>query len=171
MRSDLSETVSPSHVRHLRHRVCIATIESELPVRRSCFPLGETLPLYEGTTGKAMLAFLPEAEILEILSWAKSDGRDVESQSKHQLDRVRDAGVLFAVDDRTASVGGMSVPVFAATGIAGAMTVSGPSDRFGLKEMAAAAPRARRACQELSAALGYAREFPGGKEERSSVAP
>ncbi len=155
---ETSETVS-LHIRHLRHRVCIDTIESNLPVRR-VVPLGETLPLYAGTTSKVMLAFLSEDEITDILSWAASEGQDTKPIAS-KLSEVREVGYLGAVGDRTAAVGGLSAPLFSASGITGAITVSGPGDRFGLPEMEEVAPFLREACAELSGALGYVGTQPG----------
>ncbi len=155
---ETSETVS-LHIRHLRHRVCIDSIESNLPVRR-VVPLGETLPLYAGTTSKVMLAFLPEDEISDVLSWAGSEGWDTKPISI-RLVEAREAGYLCAVGDRTAGVGGLSAPVFSAAGVTGAITVSGPGDRFDVPAMQAAAPFLRDACAELSSALGHLGAQPG----------
>ena len=65
------------------------------------------------------------------------------------------------MSDRTPGVGGLTVPVFTAAGIAAAMTVSGPSSRFGMAQMSACAPAVMRECAALSRALGYGEEIPG----------
>lgn len=155
---ETSETVS-LHIRHLRQRVCIATVESPLPVRR-VVPLGETLPLWAGTSGKMMLAFMGDDEVAEILEAAAEEGADPAS-IRDQIASGRRAGGLWAVSDRTPGVGGLTVPVFTAAGIAAAMTVSGPSSRFGMAQMSACAPAVMRECAALSRALGYGEEIPG----------
>ena len=164
---ETSETVS-LHIRHIRHRVCVDSIQSNLPVRR-VVPMGETLPLYAGTTSKVMLAFLDDEEITEILSWASSEGQDTKPIAA-RLQQVRDDGYLCAVGDRNVGVGGLSAPVFSPTGVTGAITVSGPSDRFDIPAMEAAAPFLRLACAELSEALGrVAGTQPGVEPEPIAV--
>ena len=154
-----SETVS-LHMRHLRQRICIATVESTLPLRRAV-PLGETLPLYAGTTGKAILAFLPDREVADILEWAASEGHDPKP-IQHQLQHVREHGYLALVGDRNVGVGGMSVPVFAAGGIAGAITVSGPGVRFTAETMEQTAPFLIKTAGELATTLGHLGPIPAG---------
>jgi DNA-binding IclR family transcriptional regulator len=56
------ETVT-AHVRNGRQRVCVDVAEGRHQIRR-VVPLGETLPLYAGPTGKAILAFVPPVELV-----------------------------------------------------------------------------------------------------------
>jgi len=146
------ETVS-LHVRYQDRRICVDALESKHPIRR-VVPLGETLPLYAGPSGKAILAFVPDAEADEILAEAERNGQDP-GAIREQLRTCRNDGVLSAVGDRTPGVGGLSAPVFDATSVAGAITVSGPADRFGKQAMNAVAAQVRDECAALSAALGH----------------
>lgn len=144
------ETVA-LHLRDRRHRVCISVVEGRHPIRR-VVPLGERLPLYAGPTGKVILAWLPEPERMTIVEWAADQGQPVPG---YQLDAVRTSGYMAAVGDRVAGVGGLSVPLFDASDVVGAVTVSGPGDRWSQQAMEQAAPLVVEQGGALSLALGH----------------
>ncbi len=147
---ETSETVG-LHIRYRRFRVCIDVIEGRLPIRR-VVPLGETLPLYAGPTGKVIVANLSEPERSRMLAWARDEGEEIR---QGLLEEIRQKGYFAAVGDRTRGVGGLSVPVFEFTGVTGAITVSGPGDRWNQAAMEAAAPLVKGQCEALSQALGW----------------
>jgi DNA-binding IclR family transcriptional regulator len=103
------------------------------------------------------MAFLPDEEVVELLDAASDEGDDVDLIS-HQLDVVRASGYLACIGDFVPGVGSISVPVFSSSGIAGALTVSGPADRFTLEAIEAVAPDVVHECAMLSMALGHIRE-------------
>ena len=150
---ETAETVT-LHIRHLRQRICIESVEGHLPIRR-VVPIGETLPLYAGPTGKVMLAFLTPTEAHPILEWAVTEGQN-HDMLLELLTKGRSQGYLALVGDREPGVGGLSVPIFSTSGLAGAITVSGPAERWSTIAMVAAAPFVRTECAALSAALGGA---------------
>ena len=158
-----SETVS-LYVRDRQHRICIAVVEG-LHRMRWVVPVGDRQPLYVGLTGKAILAFLPEPEIAELLGAAEREGND-RAQIEAQLARVRATGFLAGVGDRVAGVGGLSAPVFDASGVAAALTISGPGDRFtkAVAEETSAAVVEEAAA--ISAALGAAPALAAGGDGR-----
>jgi IclR family KDG regulon transcriptional repressor len=158
-----AETVS-LHVPHLLTRVCIDGIESSLPVRR-VVPFGQSLPVYVGPTGKAMLAWFPAEQVSAALREAANLGLDT-SRIREHLDLVRRDGYLGVVDDRLPGVGGLSVPIFGVDGIAGVITVSGPSYRFDMAAMSAIAARVVAECRDLSQLLGHS-----GAGDQSLAAP
>jgi DNA-binding IclR family transcriptional regulator len=147
-----TETIT-LHVRHQRRRVCIEVIEGRHSVRR-VVPLGETLPLYTGLSGQVILAHLPDDERSEILAEAEQAGESRQRILDH-LALVRSRGHLAVVGERTQGVGALSVPIFDASGVAAALTVSGPAMRWGQSAMEAVAPLVKRECQAMSAALGW----------------
>lgn len=148
-----SETVS-LYVRDRQHRICVAVVEGPHPMRW-VVPVGDRQPLFVGLTGKAILAFLPEAEVAASLDAAERDGAD-RARIESQLDRVRKTGFLAEVGDRMAGVGGLSVPVFDPAGVAAAVTISGPDDRFTSEAAERAAPAVIEEAAAISAALGAA---------------
>ena len=153
LRALTSETVS-LYVRDDRHRICVAVVEGLHPMRW-VVPVGDRQPLSVGLTGKVILAFLPEAEIAAVLDSAGRDGV-YRARIASQLERVREAGFLAEVGDRMAGVGGLSVPVFDASGVAAALTISGPADRFTRDVAEQAAPAVVDEGAAISAALGAA---------------
>jgi len=153
LRTLTSETVS-LYVHDRRHRVCVAVLEGPHPMRWAV-PVGDRQPLYVGLTGKAILAHLPEAEIDDILAAAERAGAD-RARIESQLEQVRATGCLGGVDDRVAGVGGLSVPIFDTSGVAAALTISGPSDRFPGHAAEGIAPAVLEEGAAISAALGAA---------------
>jgi IclR family acetate operon transcriptional repressor len=151
LRALTSETVS-LYVRDGRHRICVAVVEGLHPMRW-VVPVGDRQPLFVGLTGKAILAFLVEPEIAAVLDAAERDGAD-RARIESQLARVRETGFLAEVGDRMAGVGGLSVPVFDASGVAAALTISGPGDRFTEVEAERAAAAVLEESAGISAALG-----------------
>lgn len=146
-----SETVS-LHIRQKYQRVCIDVVESQLPVKR-VVPIGETLPLYAGPTGKVMLAFLPEGERLLVLDQAALAGVALD-QLKRQLEEIRAVYHMSAVGDRIAEVGALSVPVFDSSGPVATVTVSGPASRFSRRRMKQVAPWVIAQVDGITAAVG-----------------
>jgi IclR family acetate operon transcriptional repressor len=158
LRALTSETVS-LYVRDRQHRICVAVVEGLHPMRW-VVPVGDRQPLSVGLTGKAILAFLPATEIAAVLDAAERDGAD-RARIESQLERVRQAGFLAEVGDRVAGVGGLSVPVFDAAGVAAALTISGPGDRFTGEAAEQAAPAVLEEGAAISAALGAAPTLAG----------
>jgi IclR family KDG regulon transcriptional repressor len=150
-----SETVS-LYIRDDLHRICIDSVDGPQPVRR-IVPIGERWPLYAGTTGKTMLAFMRPSTIEAALEAASADGRDVPAIER-DLAEAREKGYLVRVGDRISGVGGLSFPVFDGAGVLAVVTTSGPSERFSEKEMEDAAPFVARECEELSIVLGHVKE-------------
>lgn len=155
--ADATGETAALHLRDRRHRVCIGVVEGRHPIRR-VVPLGERLPLYAGPSGKVILAWLPEPERAAIVAWAADQGQPT---AGYQLDDIRARGYMAAVGDRVAGVGGLSVPLFDASDVVGAVTVSGPSDRWSQQAMEHAAPLVVEQCDALSAALGHGAAFTG----------
>jgi IclR family acetate operon transcriptional repressor len=147
-----SETVS-LHVRHARHRVSVASVEGIHPIRW-VVPLGETLPLYVGLSGRVILAHLPPDEIADVLRWAAGEGVDT-AAVEEALQRVRAQGYLADVGARIAGLGGLSVPVFDASGVVAALTISGPGERFSREVAESVAVHAMRESRQISEALGH----------------
>lgn len=146
------ETVS-LQLRDGRYRVCVDVIESKHELRR-VIPLGQTLPLHDGPTGKAILAFLRLEDAEDVLRWAAGEGQDVASV-RAKLKRVRQHGYIAVVGDRQPGLSGLSVPLFDSTGVIGAVTVSGPSGRWNLPAMQAVAPLVIAECAAWSQTLGH----------------
>jgi len=127
LRDRIGETVS-IHLLVGRSRVCIDGNESPHEVRRA-LTLGEALPIYLGPSSKAIMAFLPEHELLEALQQAREAGIDV-GQLERQLAALRQQKYLSVSGDRTPSVGAISAPIFDSRGVTASLTAAGPIDRW-----------------------------------------
>jgi IclR family acetate operon transcriptional repressor len=140
------------YLRNGRHCICVDVVESAQPIRR-VVPIGETLPLYGGPTGMAILAFLDELEAAEIVAWAVEQGES-EMLLARSLRSARECGFLATDDEPGVEVGEVCVPVFDAAGVVGGVSVSGPGSRLTEERMATLAERVRAACDDISRALG-----------------
>ena len=150
LRAATGETVT-LHVRVADAFVCIDGLEGTSPIRRAV-PLGETIPLHVGSTGKAILAFLAPAEIERQLGAAAAAGADVPAL-RSELAAVRSERFRAAVGDRVAGAGAIAAPLFDGTTAYGAVSISGPADRWDLRRMRAAAPLLTAATDEMSTLL------------------
>lgn len=151
LNAETEETIS-LYVRDRRYRVCVAVAEALQPMRW-VVEVGDRQPLHVGLTGKAILAFRPQPEIDEILDWAEHDGVD-RKKIVRLLERMRSDGYLAEVGDRVPGVTGLSVPIFDSSGVAAALTISGPSHRFSKKVAEGTANAVLRETAAISAALG-----------------
>ncbi len=149
-----SETAS-LHIRSDLSRICIDTIEGYHAIRR-VVSIGQSIPLHAGTTGKAITAFLAPDDCKRVLDAAETSGIDRVTLAA-ELAHVREIGFCAAVGDRISGVGGLSIPIFDQSGVVGAMTISGPGDRWNMAAMEQATPEALRQVSRLSAELGYVR--------------
>jgi DNA-binding IclR family transcriptional regulator len=146
------ETVS-FHIRGGAQRVCIDVVEGVHAIRR-VIPIGETLPLFVGETGRVLLSDLPKPELQTFLSAAEATGMDTALLRK-DIERVRRQGYIIGVGIRTAGVGSISVPVYGPGGILGAMTISGPADRWSTDVMQAAVPHILKEIRPVMEELDY----------------
>lgn len=145
------ETVS-LHLRIGPERVCIDGVESNHVIRR-VVPLGQPIPLYVGPSGKAILAYLPEREIGQMLKSARITS-DERTHLSRQLMTIRERGAMVAIGDRTPGVGAISVPLFDPSGPVGAITVAGPADRWNLDRLNQNEVAISAMAAEISSALG-----------------
>lgn len=151
LRAAARETVS-LHLRAGRRRVCVDGAESDQPVRR-VVPVGESLPLYLGPSGKIMLAYLEPRERALVLADARAAGADV-AAIRHQISEFAAAGYAITAGDRTPGVRAISAPIFGARGVIASITVAGPSDRFSDDGAHHCLPALLDAARATSAAVG-----------------
>ena len=147
-----NETVS-LHIRQGRNRVCVEAIPSRQVVGHAA-ALGEIVPLYEGPSSKAILAFVEPNEGVDIVEQAQLSRKE-RSALLAVLDEIRQRGYVASVGDRSPAVAGISAPVFGFDGVRGSLTITGPTGRWDEAAMQSAAPLLLKASKELSALLGY----------------
>ena len=151
LRDKTGETAT-LHIRVGYERICVAGAESHQPIRRVA-PLGERIPLWLGTSGKVMLAFMSPAEIDRVL---EESGEVLTIQRlKAELVKIRTMCYLVnTVGDRAADVGAVSAPLFDSQGVVAALTVAGPNSRWSAEKIQAAVPLVTASAAEISRALG-----------------
>lgn len=98
--------------------------------------IGKTLPAYATSAGHVLLAWLPEASLLELfpeptlLGYTDSTIRTRDALLSY-LAEVREQGYAFNRGQLSESVSAVAVPVRDPTGeVAGAFSVAGPAEQF-----------------------------------------
>jgi DNA-binding IclR family transcriptional regulator len=149
---DASQETVTLHVRAGAQRVCIDGVESPHPIRRAAL-LGEVVPLHEGVTGRAMLAFLSEREAAPTIESAIAAGISA-AHLRRALTTIRRNGYACGVGERTPGVGVLAVPVHDADGVTAAVCIGGPAQRWSVRRIHAFAPAALETAAAISHALG-----------------
>ena len=120
------------------HRVCLCRVESSQSVREAIFREGDRLLLDKGPTSTLLRAF----------SGAKGK----------RFDEVRRDVAAVSLGLYRADVAGICCPVFLPGGmLAGALTLTGPRQRFDARTVARLKVAVRQAAQEITLALGGSR--------------
>lgn len=159
LRSRTKETVS-LYVPAGDRCVCIERLESPLEVRR-VIRVGDQVPLYAGSTGKVVLAFLPEAARRQLLSrLAVEPPADPIPSTPEALEAelalIRERGYAISREERVAQVSSASAPIFDVSGgVAASLSVSGPTIRFGEERVGQYARLVVQAAGEISRLMGY----------------
>jgi IclR family transcriptional regulator, acetate operon repressor len=144
-------------------RVYLDQIEARHPVRTS-MPLGEERPLFLGSSGKAMLAFLPEDFRLAVVQRAggvrRADGTMIRATAlTAELNRIRRRGYALASDELAPGLAAVAAPVFDARGrVIASLGVAGLSNRTSSRRLLQYAALARAEARSLSRELGWSAE-------------
>lgn len=155
---DVGETVHLSVLQGTK----VVYLDKVEPNRRVCMSskMGMSNPAYCTSMGKAMLAFLPEDALEDILGRIKFVRHTPKTLCTREallksLERVRRRG--YAIDDEEIEVGVRCVgaPIFDNDHhpIA-AVSVSGPASRITVQSVPDVAQKLVRCCNEISATLG-----------------
>jgi len=121
---------------------------------------GMRAPLYCTGTGKAMLAFKPEAEAKPILAGPferRTANTLVTTDAlENEMARIRKRGVAIDDEEMEEGVRCIAVPIFDRRGdVAGAISVSGPTTRMTHERVERLAPVVKTLADELARQLGY----------------
>lgn len=172
LRDETGETVI-LNMRAGNTLIHVAQVEGTQPVRR-VVDIGGFQPLQYGAPGKAVLAFLPEAEVAEILSQADNGlplpfpglTAGATPVNREELPQVRRDGYAVSCEQLIKGVHAMAAPVFNSfEEVFGCVTISGPGDRFTLPLMKSRLQPLLQAAQGISRAFGFSTE-PGQPGER-----
>jgi DNA-binding IclR family transcriptional regulator len=118
--------------------VHLDVIQSPNALRVAAFP-GERNPLHCTALGKAILAFLPEAEVNTLLDGyplVKKTPKTITQKAhlREHLALVREHGVAIDLEENLSGVTCLAAPIFDHAGrVVAALSVSGPSSRMSSK--------------------------------------
>jgi DNA-binding IclR family transcriptional regulator len=142
--------------------VYLDVLESDFLFRMGS-QVGMRRPLYCTALGKAILAFLPEDQIEELISsmtFEQLTRRTIndEARLRRELGKIRQQG--YAVDDQELNIGGrcVAVPVFEERGKAiAAISVAGPATRMTRARIPECVAILRKGAREISTRLDQLR--------------
>lgn len=156
---DTKETIS-LYILDNDERLCVERMESAQNVRIVA-RIGRRLPLYAGSAGKVLLAFLPYHRQEEIIQKTKlvpfTETTIVDPDKlRDELRHIRKQGYAFSVGEWVADAAGIAAPIFDHKGdVIAAITVSGPANRFSPKVVEKHVVKILQAAERISRDLGY----------------
>jgi DNA-binding IclR family transcriptional regulator len=124
------------------------------PVVLSAKWLGRQVPLHATSTGKALLAWLPEEEAQALLAGPLNAYTDTtitdRARLRAELEQAREHGYSVCVGEMERNLYGVSAPVLGSRGRPFAVvSIWGPQDRVPESRFAALGPLARAAAEEI----------------------
>jgi IclR family transcriptional regulator, KDG regulon repressor len=130
------------------YRLCLERIETTYALRR-VINIGERLPINKGAGGKALLAWMAEDKLKQLMK----KGLEIPSGD---LKKIRERGYAMSVGEREKGVSAVAAPLFDSGGkIVASLSIAAPEIRFSREIMDRTAPLVVRAAEQISAALGY----------------
>ena len=149
-------------IREDLERMFIHCIPSNYHVRH-VVTLGNRRPLWYGSGGKAILAFMKEDEIEAVLDQFRSSGitelasgQEVTAEAlREELSRIREQGYALAAGERNPDACGVSAPIFNHNQeVVGSISVSGPISRFNRDTALQYSALVMEKAKEISITLG-----------------
>jgi DNA-binding IclR family transcriptional regulator len=128
LRRETGETVS-LNVRDGNVRVMTDRLDTSHEIRFMA-ELGRPLPLHLGAGGKAILAFIPEAEVNDLLKSITLAPRKLRELVR-ELKDIRRVGWICTIAERVAGAGSIAAPVLAHNGaVVGSICILSPQSRL-----------------------------------------
>ena len=144
-------------------RMYIEQIQSDHELRQ-IVKLGERMPLWGGSPGKAILAYMEKSEIEAVINkLGKSGVRFFASgqviniyKLRKELSEIRREGFSLSSGERIAGSIAVAAPIFDRDQrVIGAISIGGPMARFSLDIATSSGPLVREIANKISAQLGY----------------
>jgi IclR family transcriptional regulator, acetate operon repressor len=128
--------------------------------------VGQRTVLHATSSGKVLLAFLPEPEREELLvgPLTRFTSRTLTSPEalREELRQIREAGCARALEEYEEGLNAVAAPIHAHNGtVVAAISASGPAYRLSEERLPAACEAVLRAAAEVSRRMGYHREVAG----------
>ncbi len=142
-------------------RVYVGEVRSPEPVHYAV-EIGRPFPLYLGSPGKAILAFLPAPTQEAVIRLAERAGQPVD-RLRMQFQEVRRTGVLFSAGERVRGSAAFAAPLFGHDGkITGSLVLAGPASRLRQADTRTAGRLVAAAAGVVSRELGARTEADAG---------
>ncbi len=141
-------------------RLCVERMESPHNIRMVT-RVGQKLPLYAGSAGKAILAFMPTdwiAEYLGSVALKPLTDRTIADADRlrHELEQISQDGYAASFGEWILEASGVAAPIFGPMGVVlGAISISGPGSRFTSERVVDFAAEVRRVTRAISQVMGY----------------
>jgi DNA-binding IclR family transcriptional regulator len=137
--------------------VCLERVETSQPLRLSVQP-GRQLPLHAGASQKALLAFMREEEISQVISqplerFCQSTITDPQALLR-ELQAIRQRGWASSYEETNVGVWGIAVPVLSDTDVVCAVGIAGPSPRLTIDRVRRDVGLVHEAAVSISRAIG-----------------
>lgn len=144
-------------------RICIERLESPQSVR-IVTRVGRRLPLYAGSAGKVMLAFLPAERQESIISSAVLKPLTPKTITdpdalRCELQKVREHGCAVSYGEWVEDAAGVAAPIFDQNGdVVAAVSISGPIQRFTEENVPKYCEEVKSVAAHISENMGFAGE-------------
>lgn len=140
-------------------RIYLAQVESTMEMKMTV-ELGRPYPLYAGSSGTAMLAFLPEAKLREVLSepLPQLTSATITAQDRllAKLAQIRADGFSCSDGERQEGVRSVAAPIFGFEGtVIGSVSVCGPASRLSMAQCRSAGPALVEAATQVRKNSGW----------------
>jgi DNA-binding IclR family transcriptional regulator len=147
------------------HRICVFELPSTHPIRMVT-TVGGVYPLHAGAAGKALLAWLPDADRRRLLS--SQPLTPVTSSTISELDvleadlrETRDRGYAVSYGEVVEGAAALAAPIFGVQRApVGVINITGPNDRFDAGAIRRTANALRAACTDISVQMGHPSPAP-----------
>jgi IclR family acetate operon transcriptional repressor len=138
--------------------VCLERVETLQPLRLSVQP-GRQLPLHAGASQKALLAFMPDDEIEQLIAvplerFCHATITDPKAL-RRELQAIRARGWASSYEETNVGVWGIAVPVLSESDVVCAVGIAGPSPRLSVKRVRQDVRLVHEAGMAIGRALGF----------------
>lgn len=157
LRELTKETVG-FHVVNGHRRMCLAELPSHEPIRMAS-GVGASYVLGVGASGKAILAFLPDETVEQIVASKEFQANSVIGKSMSSVSKalvsIRNDGYAMSFGETVPGASAIALPIVDARGVArGALNITGPEARWTKAKMLQHFDAAREITQWIETRLG-----------------
>jgi DNA-binding IclR family transcriptional regulator len=140
---------------------CVTIERRESPHRtRTVIETGVPRPLYSGSSALAILAMLPQEEILSILSMKPLESftpftLTSQKQVLRKIEEIKRRGYAVSIQERYSYTAGIAAPCFHDRGVIGSFAIIGPAERIKAMGIEKTGKTIKRIADQLSMTFGY----------------